>query len=268
MAVGTMEGINLGGLRIAYQRAGTGPALVLLHGFFGDSRVWRWQLNELADEFTVVAWDGPGCGHSTDPPEDFRMPEYAQVLAEFIEALGLERPHVLGLSFGATLALELYRQHPDVARSLVLASAYAGWAGSLPPEIVRQRVAQTIPDLDLPSDRVVARYMPGLLTESAAPSVFDEVAGIMASFHPAGMKAMTRALAEADLRDVLPRIEVPSLLLYGDRDIRSPLNVAEDLHARIPRSKLVLIAGVGHLSNAESAARFNFEVRSFLRTLA
>jgi pimeloyl-ACP methyl ester carboxylesterase len=261
-----MDQVEVDGFRIAYQRVGEGPALVLLHGFFGDSRVWRWQLEDLSDEFTVVAWDGPGCGRSTDPPEDFRMSDYARVLVQFIEALGLERPQVLGLSFGGTLALELYRQHPGVPRSLVLASAYAGWAGSLAPEIVRQRLAQTIPDLDLPPDQVVARYIPGLLTDSAAPVVFDEVARIMADFHPAGMKAMTRALAEADLRDVLPRIEVPTLLLYGDRDVRSPLNVAEALHAGIPSSKLVVIAGVGHLSNAEAAERFNAEVRNFLRT--
>ena len=84
----------------------------------------------------MVAWDAPGCGRSSDPPETFGMPEYADCLAAFIDALGLERPHVLGLSFGAVLALELYRRHPLVPRTLVLASAYAGWAGSLPAEVV------------------------------------------------------------------------------------------------------------------------------------
>jgi pimeloyl-ACP methyl ester carboxylesterase len=263
-----MEQLELGGHRIAFRRAGSGPALVLLHGFFGDSRVWRKQLEALSDEFTVVAWDGPGCGESSDPPETYRISEYAECLSSFIGALGLDQPHVLGLSFGSTLALELYRQNRGSVRSLVLASAYAGWTGSLPAEVVEQRLRQTIPDLDLPADQVVARYnSPGLLTESAPPAVRYENATIMADFHPGGMKTMVRALAEADLRGALPRIQVPTLLLYGDRDVRSPLTIGADLHAQIPASKLVIIPGVGHLSNVEAADRFNSEVRSFLHEM-
>ncbi len=77
---------------------------------------------------------------------------------------------------------------------------------------------------------------------------------------------MARSLGEADLRDVLPRIDVPTLLLYGDEDVRAPMNVAEDLHAAIPGSRLVVIPGVGHMSNVEAGARFNAEVRTFLRS--
>lgn len=259
---------EIDGLRIAYDRVGEGPPLVLLHGFFGDGRVWRSQLDDLSDEFEVIAWDTPGCGRSSDPPEAFRMPDYAKCLSAFIEALQLERPHVLGLSFGSTLALELYRQKPELCMSLVLASAYAGWSGSLPAEVVEQRLRKTIPDLDLPPAEVVNIYnVPGLLTEFAPAPLVDENAAIMSDFHPAGMKAMTHALAEADLRDVLPHIEVPTLLLYGDRDVRSPLSVGEDLHSEIPGSRLVVISGVGHLSNVEAADRFNAEVRGFLRSV-
>ena len=78
---------------------------------------------------------------------------------------------------------------------------------------------------------------------------------------------MTFAFAEADLRNVLPTIEVPTLLLYGEADQRSPLNVAENLHAKISTSKLVIIPGVGHQSNLESPEIFNAEVRSFLRAI-
>ncbi len=261
-----IDQIEVAGLRIAYQRAGQGPPLVLLHGAFGDSRQWRPQLTGLSNEFTVVAWDAPGCGQSSDPPDGFRLPQYADCLAGFINALGLGRTHVLGLSFGGGLALELYRRHPTVPMTLVLASAYAGWAGSLPAQVVEQRLHQNLRDADLPPDKVVPGYITGLLTESAPPELVDEVAAIMSEFHPAGLRAMTHAFAEADLRDILPRIEVPTLLLYGDADQRSPLNVAEDLHAKIPASRLVVMAGVGHLSNMEAPERFNTEVRSFIRS--
>jgi pimeloyl-ACP methyl ester carboxylesterase len=75
---------------------------------------------------------------------------------------------------------------------------------------------------------------------------------------------MLYGMAEADLRDVLPRIEVPTLLLYGDRDARSPLHIGEELHRQIPGSRLVVLAGVGHVSNIEAAAQFNNAVREFL----
>ncbi len=261
-----MEEIRLEGLDIAFERRGDGPPLVLLHGILQDSRAWRRQLDALSDEFTVVAWDAPGCGRSSDPPETFRMPEYADCLAVFIEALGLARPHVLGLSLGAALALELCRRHPRIARTLVLASAYAGWAGSLPAEVVEERLRQVLREADLPPERFIRGWIPGLLTGSAPAELVEDVVAMMSDFHPAGYRAMAHALAEADLRDVLPGIDVPTLLLYGDADRRSPLSVAEHLHARIPASRLVVVPGAGHLVNLEAPEPFNAEVRSFLRS--
>jgi pimeloyl-ACP methyl ester carboxylesterase len=105
--------IEVDGLRITYVRAGTGPPLVLLHGYVGDGpATWRPQLDDLADDFTLIAWNAPGAGGSSDPPESFGMAGYADALAGFIAGLGLDAPHVAGLSFGGALALELYRRHP------------------------------------------------------------------------------------------------------------------------------------------------------------
>jgi pimeloyl-ACP methyl ester carboxylesterase len=170
----------------------------------------------------VVAWDAPGCGGSDDPPETFRLPDYADCLAGVAAALGIGRPHVCGLSFGGGLALELYRRHPGLPRSLVLASAYAGWAGSLPPEVVRERLDQVMREAELPPERWVRGYLPGLFTEAAPRALLEEAEAIMLDARPAGMRAMALSFAEADLRDLLPGIRVPTLLLYGDVDRRSP----------------------------------------------
>jgi pimeloyl-ACP methyl ester carboxylesterase len=74
-------------------------------------------------------------------------------------------------------------------------------------------------------------------------------------------------MAEADLCDVLPRIEVPTLLLYGELDQRSPLKVAHELNERIPSSQLVVIKGVGHAANVEAPEEFNAQVRAFIRSV-
>jgi pimeloyl-ACP methyl ester carboxylesterase len=261
-----MRSVEVGGLRIAYERVGEGPPLVLLHGVLADSRMWRSQLDELSTEFTVVAWDAPGCGQSSDPPESFGLPDYADCLAAFIEALGLERPHVLGLSWGGGLALQLYGQEPALPRTLVLAAAYAGWAGSLSADVVAARLAACLREAELPPSQFIPGWIPGLLTDTAPAALVEDVVAIMSEFHPVGYRVMIRGFAEADLRYVLPSIDVPTLLLYGDADRRSPLSVAHELHAKIPRSRLAILPRIGHLSNVEAASQFNAEVRLFLQS--
>ena len=259
-----MRELRLGDLRIAYRQAGDGPPLVLLHGGMEDSRSWRWQMDALADEFTVLAWDAPGCGRSSDVPESWRMPDYADAVAAWLDAIGIERPHVLGLSWGSSVALEFYRRHAQVPASLILASAYAGWAGSLSAEETAARLEGVLAAADMPIEEVLEAF-PGVLSSGAPAGLRQELMGIWAdntgSQKPGGYRAMAHSMAEADLREVLPRIGVPTLLLYGELDERSPLSVADELHERIPSSRLVVIEGVGHLANVEAPDVFNMHVR-------
>ncbi len=260
--------VDVGGLRIAYERAGQGPPVVLVHGYVGDAvTTWRHQLDNLSRDFTVVAWDNPGSGRSTDPPESFTLPEFADCLADFIAAVGVERPHVVGLSFGGGLALEFYRRHPSIPRSLVLADAYAGWSGSLPAEEVELRLNQVLQLADRAPEEFAAVVAPTMFSPSVPEDILRSFAANIAEFHPIGLRAMARSFAAADLRDVLPRVDVPTLLLYGDRDVRAPLSVAEGLHAAIPDSKLVILPGAGHVSSVEAPERFTSEVQAFLRSI-
>ena len=261
-----MDEIVVGGLRVAFERRGAGPALVLLHGWPVDSREWRRQLDGLSDEFTVVAWDAPGAGRSSDPPETFGLADWADCLAGFIAALGLGRPHVAGLSWGGGLALELYRRHRAIPRTLILVSAGTGW-GFLPPEVVEKRLKTYLRNSELAPHQWVPAWVRTLLTEGASADMVDELTSILSQFHPAAMRVAMRAFAEADLRDVLAHIDVPTLLLYGDEDVRAPKDVWEPLHSSIPGSKLVVIPGVGHMIDMEAAERFNTEVRGFLRAV-
>jgi pimeloyl-ACP methyl ester carboxylesterase len=263
-----VDTVEIAGLRIRYQRAGQGPPLVLLHGAYEDSRIWRRQLDALSDEFTVFAWDAPGCGRSDDPPPDFTGKDLGDALAGFLREAVPARPHVLGLSMGSGIALELYRRHPSVPASLVLVSAYAGWAGSLPPEEVERRYAQVLAELEQPPEQFIPVWLPTLFTDRADPAVLHEASAIMADFHPNGMRALLNATAHADYRDVLPTIAVPTLLLYGTEDVRSPLRVAREMNQRIPGSTLVTIPDVGHMAAVEAPDAFNREVRNFLHGIA
>jgi pimeloyl-ACP methyl ester carboxylesterase len=263
-----MRFTEVDGLRIAYECAGEGPPLVLLHGYVGDGpTTWRHQIDGLSDEFTTVAWDAPGAGGSSDPSESLGMAGYADCLARFVDVLGLEKPHVAGLSFGGALALAFYRRHPAVPRSMILASAYAGWAGSLPAEAAKQRLQQALLLADLSPEEFAGALLPTMFSEATPAEAVDEFGASMLAFHPTGFRAMARASAE-DLRDVLPDIRVPTLLVYGDKDVRAPLTVANSLHAALPNSTLVVLPGAGHVCNVEAPEQFNRAVRGFLRTVA
>jgi pimeloyl-ACP methyl ester carboxylesterase len=261
-----MERIRVGGLSIAYQLVGTGAPLVLLHGGLSDHQDWSGQIDALRGTYTVVAWDAPGCGASEDPPATYRMPDYAARVADLIDGLGLDRPHVLGLSWGSTLALALYQLRPEIPRTLILTAAYAGWAGSLTPEEVAERLRSSLHDLDTAGspEAFVRTWVPSLFPRDADPVVVEDYVKVMAGYHEGGVRQMLHAIAEADLRPVLPTIEVPTLLLYGAEDARSPLPVAEAMHHEIRGSELVVLPGVGHMSNLEAPDRFNAVVRGFL----
>jgi len=259
--------LQIDGLRVAYEQAGEGPPLVLLHGALSDSRVWRPQIEDLSDEFTVVAWDAPGAGQSSDPTEPYGLSDWADSLAAFLEALELGPAHVLGLSWGGSLALELYSRHARVAGSLILADTYAGWKGSLPEAVCAERLEMALRTSTMPPSELVSRSLPEPLSGAAPPELANELASFMSDFHPVGLRLMAHAMAEADLRDVLPEIQVPTLLLWGDADERSPLSIAEQMLDAIPGARLAVIPGAGHVSNMEQPARFSAEVREFCRSV-
>ena len=157
--------VEVGGLDIAFERVGTGPAVALAHGFVGDARsTWGSQIESLSDEFTVIAWDAPGAGGSTDPPEDFGMDAYADCLAGLLRALRIERAHLAGISFGGAQVLAAFHRHRGLASSLTLVSGYAGWLGSLGPDEADQRLARALEASRLAPDDFVAAMGPSMFS--------------------------------------------------------------------------------------------------------
>src|SRR4051794_40862505 len=193
--------VRTAGLDVAFDRAGSGPSLVLVHGAAGDAREWRLQIASLSDDFTVIAWDEPGAGRSSDVPADFGLPGYATALAGLVETL--EAPaHVCGLSWGGTVALELYRRRPELVATLVLADTYAGWKGSLPELELRARVAGAERMLTAPT-RMFHPTFPGLFAGEPPPDVIELLDAVAADVRRESVRVALGAIAETDLRDVL-----------------------------------------------------------------
>lgn len=256
--------VEANGLQIAYERLGEGPPLVLVHGAAEDGRVWRPQLAALAGEFTVVAWDEPGAGRSSDAPADFGLADSAHCLAALIEALELAPVHLAGLSWGGTVALELYRHHPGLVETLILADTYAGWKGSLPAEEVQERVTDLRKMLSS-SRGHFDPTLPGLFAREPPAEFLPLLEAMTAAVRPENLRRQLLVMAATDQRDLLARVAVPTLLIWGELDVRSPLDVARQFHEGIPDTKLVVIPECGHVSNLERPDEFNEAVRHFCR---
>jgi pimeloyl-ACP methyl ester carboxylesterase len=260
-----MGTVRVDGLDLAYRRSGRGIPLLFLHGAFGDSRDWTAESERLADRADVVAWDAPGCGGSSDVPLGWTDEDWADAIAGFVEALGLDRPVICGLSLGSVLALLAVRDHPGLARGLVLAGPYAGWAGSLPPTEVERRIRDFEATVDVPPAVWAEEFLRDAFPTGAAPERLASARAALLEWRPQTTAAMLEALGQLDLRSSLPRIDVPTLVVHGGADRRSPFTAALAIAQAIPHARLVELAGLGHDCCGE--AEFIRAVERFLDDL-
>ena len=162
-------------MRLNLMRCGAGEPLVLVHGIGHRWQAWTPVLDRLAAHHDVIAIDLPGFGESPVPPGGMPrgMAATVAMMAEYFAAEGLDRPHVAGLSFGGALALEFCRRHTDMPRSLILASAYAGWAGSLPADVADARLGQALRLADLSPEEFVDTLLPTMFSEVTPQESID-----------------------------------------------------------------------------------------------
>ena len=243
----------VGGSTIHYESAGTGRPLVLLHGIGSNSRSWNRQLEILSRDFNVIAWDAPGYGRSSDPDGRPSIVYYARQLAGLLDELRLDRIHLLGHSFGGVVAQEFYRAYSDRVDRLILADTT--FRGSRDKLEERLTMIRTMTPAEMAAQRA-----PQLLSPNSPPELFEEAIAIMSEVRRAGYEFAAIALAQADTREVLRNLRVPTLLIWGVEDAITPL--WRDLPEG---SRLAAIPYAGHLCYAEQPELFNTIVREFLR---
>ena len=247
---------------ITYEIAGQGEPIVFLHGIGSNSRSWRRQLEDFSDQYTAVAWDAPGYRGSIDPDHSWRMTDYAAALNTFLADLELDRIHLVGLSMGGVIASEFCRLHQDRLLSLVLADTHRGGAAKDPPKAQDRALNDRLTAFRTKSrDQFARERVPRLLSPEASPELINDAIDIMKEIRSPGYEIAAIALAESDVRDVLPKIRVPTLVICGELDRVCPPEEAERIAAAIPAAQLEIIPGAGHQSNQERPAEFNNAVR-------
>jgi len=241
-----MAGIVVSGVRIAYRRRGSGPPLVLFHGAFEDSRVWAAEIDHLSAQVDVIAWDAPGCGQSDDVPAGWDDGDWAEAASGFIAGLGLKTaPAVAGFSLGSTLALLLARDHPHSLGRLVLVGAYAGWAGSLAPDELAQRIAATRFTIEHPPEDWAEGFLDSAFAAGVPPERRELARRMIDEWRPATTESLLGVMTQ-DLRPALRTIRTPTVVVRGMEDARSPLRAARELCELLPHARFVEIPGAGH----------------------
>ncbi|MEP7356299.1 MAG: alpha/beta fold hydrolase [Anaerolineales bacterium] len=261
---------QLPGLVLAYDSAGSGQTLLLLHGYPLSRRLWRPQLEYLTDAAHVIAPDLRGHGDSDAREGPYTMDQLADDAVALLDSLGLSQPAVVaGLSMGGYVALALCRRHPSRVAGLILAATKAG-ADS--PEaqanreksaaLAREKGVEAIADSMLPKMFAPATYTanPGLVAEARAMMAATPLNGVVGDL--LGMKVRPDSTA------LLAQITIPVLVIHGQEDQLIPAREAEATHAGLPNARLALVPNAGHLLNLEQPEAFNAEVRTFLQSLS
>lgn len=253
--------ITNNGYDICFEEAGGGNAtpIVFLHGVGSDKSVWRPQLAHFGQTRRAVAFDYPGYGES-DLIEGATRDDFARAVLAGMEALGIDRAHICGLSLGGVIAIAMHQAAPGRCASLVLADSFA-----VHPDgrgIYERSVAASADMRGFAKARVDF-----LLAQPADPAVRSEVIETMARIDPAAYRIGSEAVWLADQRERVRAIDVPTLILCGEEDQPTPPELSRELQEMVAKARFEVIGGAGHLTNLEQPAAFNRIVERFVRDL-
>jgi 3-oxoadipate enol-lactonase len=261
---------QLPGLVLAYDSAGSGQTLLLLHGYPLSRRLWQPQLEYLTEAARLIAPDQRGHGDSDAPEGPYTMDQLADDAIALLDSLGLTQPAVVaGLSMGGYVALALARRYPSRVAGLILAATKAG-ADSPEAQANREKAAALAREKGV--EAVVDTVLPKMFapsTYTGNPALVAEWRGIMAATPLNGVVGDLLGMKDRpDSTPLLPQITKPVLVIHGQDDQLIPPREAEATHAGLPNAKLVLVPNAGHLLNLEQPETFNAEVRTFFHALS
>jgi 3-oxoadipate enol-lactonase len=253
--------VVIGSRSMAYETVGSGHPLVLLHAFPFDSRMWRDTAAALAKRVQVITPDLRGFGQSDLGSDGFSIADLADDVAALLDALHVPAATLGGMSMGGYVALAFAARHPRRLHSLILADTKAA-ADS--PE-ARQGREGSIKLVETQGvGAMLDKQIPRLLSANASDGLRAQVRRL-GEQAPATVIAGIRALRDRpDRTPELASIKVPTLWVVGTDDVLSPPAEAEDMAARIPHARVVLIPGAGHLSNLENPDAFTAALMGFL----
>lgn len=257
--------ITANGVELYYESWGAGPPVVLIEGLGVATWSWERQVPALAQHFRTIVYDNRGVGKSGKPAGPYTIGQMADDLAALLDALKLERAHVIGASMGGMIAQEFALRYPARVARLVLVSTTAGGPTHVPmsAETLGRFLTPAAPGREGIRERLRLAVTDSFLATSYAERMIDLR---LADPQPlAAFQAQSAAGVVFNRSGTVSEIRVPTLIVHGSDDVLVPVANARYLADRIPQSRLLVYDGLGHQFFVESAERFNRDIIEFLQ---
>jgi pimeloyl-ACP methyl ester carboxylesterase len=264
--------VQIAGRKLAYEEVSPAQpqaTILLLTGLASKRQAWYNQLAEFGRYYRTIALDHRDVGDSDEVTAPYTIKDQADDAAALLKALAIPKAHIIGISMGGFISLELTLRHPALVNKLVLVSTSAGGLTNVPaspklwPTFFLPR--RSNPDVGAQARKIYSRIMgPGYGIQH--PDIMEEIAQI-ARYRPMSAEAFRRQFRAVLSHDVVKRLEqihVPTLVIHGDRDPLVPLANGRKLARRIAGAKMIIYSGVGHIPIIEQATEFNRDVLAFL----
>lgn len=251
--------------RLHYERAGKGETLVLVHGYLGGSVQWRAEIEALSQYFDVIAVDLAGYGRSNHLQAPNSIVEHGRMVLAHLDALGVERFHLLGHSMGGMIVQDMVRQAPQRVMRLVLYAT--GPQGSIPGRF--EPLARSRERLAADGAQATARRISAVwLVDKEASPAYEALADLACQASEQASMAGLWAMEGWDGRDHLSAIEQTTLVVWGDRDRSYGWSQIEKLWRDIPNTSLAVVPDCCHALHLERPALFHDILIGFLTARA
>lgn len=277
----TKRYVELHGDRVAYEDAGDGDALLLLHGMAGSSHTWRNVIPALSKRYRVIAPDLLGHGESDKPRSDYSLGAFAVWLRDLLDELGVSRATVVGQSLGGGVAMQFVYQHPEYCQRLILISSGGlgpdvGWTLRLlsapgaellmpvlaPPPVVAagNRLRSWFSSVGIQSPRGAEMWSAyQSLADAATRQAFSRTLRSVVDHRGQSVSALNRLHMTSDL---------PTLVIWGEQDRIIPVDHGYAVQALRPSCRLEVLPGVGHFPHVERPSDVVDLIDDFIATTA
>jgi 3-oxoadipate enol-lactonase len=264
-----MPKTRIGDIEMYYEVHGTGEPLVLIHGLAVDSSVWINQVSVLSQKYQVIIFDNRGVGQTSDPQDDYSTEMMADDTMALLKFLRIGRAHVLGFSMGGMIAQTIALKYPELVKSLLLTSTAARLSARGKHLIQLWLMLYE----KVPLELWFKDIFPWVYTSEFFEND-ENVQNILnlAINHPHpqsthGFAGQVAAVIKHDTSSHINQISVPTLVLVGRDDLLIPTKCSEEIAAKIPHAKLMILERGGHNCWLEFSEKFNQAVMQFLETV-
>jgi pimeloyl-ACP methyl ester esterase len=253
------------GVSLRYDRAGTGPAVLLIHGWTCNRTFWERQVQALRERHTVIAVDVRGHGDSSHPRTGYGLGALVGDLEHLVRTLGVPRIALVGWSMGGLIAQELARRLGERASHLALVcSSAGGLSDKKNPRAQIERTAEMRAAIDADFRAVVRGFAPDLFKDGAGSPLLAWAIGQMQKTPPHVAAACFDTLVASDLRTSLKQLKLPTAVLHGRHDRVFALAEGEHLAKQIPAAELVVFEQSGHAPHLEEPQAFDAALEKLL----